>query len=116
MKTIEKHQHILSSLVRTNHISLQEEEPIIDFASTGAIGHLKIIVPLPQSLKTEEIQRLQKKKLKLEISLTKVKEKLKNPSFQKKAPKALIEKEKKHLDQMEKELATIIQKLNLLNN
>ena len=111
-KSIEKHLHILSSLVRIQDISLNPKALPEGFSSSASIHDLKIIIPLPQVLREKELQRLKKEKEKLMAQTASLQKQLSNPNFLEKAPQALVEKTKNTLLETEKKIQEISEKLS----
>lgn len=103
---------MISALVRTQQIHVQNREPTLKFACTGVYHSLKIILPLPDELLKQEISRLTKEKDKLIASSEKLRSQLANQDFVNKAPPQLIDKQKQQLGQMENELVEIENKLS----
>ena len=75
---------------------------------------MKIILPLPEELLTQELERLTKEKGKLIIALEKLRGQLTNEDFVSRAPAPLIEKHQQQLARGEKELEQISEKLESL--
>jgi len=111
---IDKNRNIISALIRTNSITMDQQEPDIGFASTGVIGHFKIKIPLPHDLLEKEKVRLGKEKDRLTSSLERIQKQLANEDFVSRAPEHLVNKQKQLLQQTEKELAEITTKLKIL--
>lgn len=114
-QTIQKNSGMISSLVRTETVSVQTADPIISFSCTGVCRGIKIIIPLPEELMKQEFSRLNKEKEKLGNSLEKLRGQLANPEFVSRAPPHLIEKQKEQLANNEKELHEIVKKLEAFN-
>lgn len=108
---IQAQKHILEALVRIQKLTFVTEEPQLAFASTGIVGNIKLIIPLPEEMLQAEKIRLEKESEKLKISATKMRLQLDNPSFVERAPPALIAKHKEQLAQTERELTEIESKL-----
>lgn len=111
---VQSYTHIIAALVRTQRIEVQTHEPSLGFACTGVYRSLKMILPLPEELLKQELQRLTKEKEKLTVSLEKLRGQLANPEFVNRAPAPLIEKQKQQLAQGEQELQEITRKLQAL--
>lgn len=108
---IHSNSRLISSLIRTQKIEVLTVEPKLGFTCTGVYHGVKIILPLPEELLKQELQRLEKEKEKLGTSLEKLKTQLANEEFVSKAPPQLIEKQRQQLAQGEKELEEIVNKL-----
>jgi valyl-tRNA synthetase len=110
-QTVQSNIHMIAALVRTQKIEVLTAEPKLGFTCTGVYHALKIILPLPEELLKQELQRLTKEQDKLNASLEKLRTQLANPDFVSRAPAQLIEKQQQQLAQGEKELEEISRKL-----
>lgn len=108
---IKSNIQMIAALVRTQKIEVLTAQPSLGFTCTGVYRSLKIILPLPEELLKQELQRLTKEKDKLAISLEKLRTQLSNADFVSRAPAQLIEKQQQQLAQGENELKEISQKL-----
>jgi valyl-tRNA synthetase len=108
---IDKHQHIIASLVRNHGIKLYSEEPKIPFSSTASVNGVTITIPLPAELLSQEKNRLTKELQKLQDNQQKLQTQLSNSEFTAKAPPQLIEKLTTQLKQTEADIAVISTKL-----
>lgn len=115
-QSVQENLHILAALVRTRDILFQTEEPPLRFASSGLCRSLKILLPLPEELFTQERSRLTKEQDKLSASVEKLRLQLANPAFVSKAPPALIEKQREQLMQGEKELQEVANRIAQTHN
>ncbi len=113
-QTVKANAKILNALTRTKKIDFYTAEPNVGFTSTGICNNLKIMIPLPEEMLKQEQSRLVKEKERLTLSLEKTRSQFANEEFVSKAPPQLIEKQKSSMQQMEKELTEISQKLTLL--
>lgn len=111
---LSNHLPIISALVRVQKIEMHKQNPTLGFASTGIAGNLKIMIPLPQEMLKQEFTRLTKEQERLRGTIEKTKQQFNNPDFVSKAPPQLIEKQKNFLQQSEKELEEIENKLREL--
>jgi valyl-tRNA synthetase len=112
--TIQQHPHFISALVKTQAIHFHTSEPPIGFTCTGVLNGLKIMLPLPKELLKQEQARLTKEQEKLKVAIERSRLQLANEDFVKRAPAALIDKQKHQLTQAEKELEDITIKLTQL--
>lgn len=112
---IQENTFIISALIKTQTISVQSKEPSLGFVSTGVYGAIKIMIPLPEQMIQQEIQRLNKEKEKLILSLHKVEQQLSNEDFVNKAPTALIQKLKQQFSQGNLELEEMAKKITSLH-
>jgi len=113
-KTVKEHSTLITALVRINHLKVNTQEPALGFCCTGVFHGLKIILPLPDELLKQEMNRLIKEKEKLTLSLEKLRTQLGNQEFVQRAPAALIEKQQQQLMQGEQEMEEIRIKLDSL--
>ena len=113
-QVVQKNIHMIRALIRTKKIELLTTEPVLEFSCTGVYHSLKIILPLPEELLTQELERLTKEKGKLIIALEKLRGQLTNEDFVSRAPAPLIEKHQQQLARGEKELEQISEKLESL--
>lgn len=105
---------IVAALVKVNKIEAHTSEPDTGFAGTGILDTLKIMIPLPEELLTQERTRLEKEFDRLNSTLDRTKKQLANQEFVANAPKELIEKQRKLQQQSEIEIAEIQNKLKQL--
>ena len=77
-------------------------------------GNLKLVIPIPDSLKAKEKARLEKEKEKLEKQLIFTKTKLANEDFKTKAPPAIVSQLEQQQSDLDKQLAAISQRLQIL--
>ncbi|GAM26809.1 hypothetical protein SAMD00019534_099840, partial [Acytostelium subglobosum LB1] len=111
LQFVQKHETILKALVRLETLQLMTTEKPLTFASTAVVGDLKLIIPLPLEMRERERTRLTKERDKLIEQQNTTRIQLGNRDFLAKAPPLLIDKLKTNLDQAEKELYLIGQKL-----
>ncbi|QVL56704.1 MAG: valine--tRNA ligase [Simkaniaceae bacterium] len=104
---IEKHQGIISSLVRIKELIFNPKETSSGFTSSALVKDLKIIIPLPEEFQERERERLVKEREKLEKQIASLKNQLSNPNFVERAPKELVEKTKATLAENEKKLSEL---------
>jgi valyl-tRNA synthetase len=109
---VQSNIHLIAALVRTQKIEVLTSNPKLGFTCTGAYHALKIILPLPEEMLKQELQRLSKERDKLSVSLEKLRTQLANIDFVSRAPAHLIEKQQQQLAQGERELEEILRKLH----
>ncbi len=114
LQVIEKNQVILKALVRLNKLHLSEKEEVFPFSSTAIVGDIKLIIPLPEEMRTKEKARLLKEQDKLIAQGNSARQQLSNPDFVAKAPPQLVSKLQTTLAQAEAELLEISQKIKIL--
>jgi len=113
MRTAKEHVHMIQALVKSKEIVFHTKEPSLGFASTGALGSIKLAIPLPDEMIAQEKVRLAKEKERLEVQIQRFEQQLSNNDFVANAPPQLVEKNRQQKSQAEQELATINQKLYL---
>lgn len=106
-QVVQHNLSMISALVRTEKVTIQTQEPTAGFCSSGTIRSLKIVLPLPEELREQEMARLIKEEEKLRNTASKIRTQLENPDFVNKAPPQFIEKQKEQLAQCERELQEI---------
>lgn len=109
-ESVEAHQNILTALTPTVKITFTHQEPP-SFGASALVGSLKLIIPIPESLKVKEKARLEKEKEKLEKLLESTRGKLSNEEFRSRAPKEVVEKLEHSMNQTEKQLDDVMDKL-----
>lgn len=111
-KTAYKHQAMLLALTPTSDILfLDSEKDLPTFGASALVGHLKLTIPIPDSFRAKEKARLEKEIAKLEKQKDANLAKLGNPDFCEKAPPALVQNLKETLAQIEKQIASMEEKL-----
>ncbi len=114
LQLIKENQNIIPSLLPTQNIFIDDKEPDEAFSSTGFVGSIKIIIPLPEELQKQEQARLEKEVLRIQGNVDKLKNKLSNVQFIERAPKELVDKQKQLLQDNENKLKEIEEKLAIL--
>lgn len=109
-KVVQENEMILTALTQTTQVTYSESEPA-SFGASALVSSLKLMIPIPESLKAREKARLEKEREKLEKGLEGTKAKLSNQEFRSKAPKQVVEKLEEALAQTQKQLADISDKL-----
>ncbi|MCA9485775.1 MAG: valine--tRNA ligase, partial [Nanoarchaeota archaeon] len=102
---LEKHQEIITSLVKIQNLHFNPKEMPSGFTSSISVQGFKIVIPLPESLQEKEKERLAKEKEKLEKQIASLKSRLSNPQFVEKAPQELVEQIRAQLKEAEDKLA-----------
>ena len=109
-KLAREHQSILLALTPTTEIFFDAKEPST-FGATAVVGHLKLLIPISESLKAKEAARLEKEREKLEKLALSTADKLANPDFRSRAPAEVVQKLEQTLAQTKKQLDDIASKL-----
>jgi valyl-tRNA synthetase len=107
------HQNILTALTPTAKITFTQEEPA-SFGASAIVGKIKLMIPIPESLRAKEKLRLQKEQEKLQKLLESTEAKLANEDFRARAPREVVEKLEQALTQTKKQLLEISSKLQSL--
>jgi valyl-tRNA synthetase len=107
----EGHQAILLALTPTARIECSVQEEQI-FGASALVGGVKLTIPIPESLRTRERNRLEKELEKAQKLLEGTRKKLQNEEFRSKAPKEVVEKLRATDQQTEAQINEILQKLN----
>lgn len=113
-KRVKEHENILTALTPTSKIIFTDKEPS-SFGANTLAGPLKLMIPIPESLKIREKARLEKEREKLEKLLDSTERKLANNEFRSKAPREVVEKLEEAFSQTKKQLSEVTAKLNLLS-
>jgi valyl-tRNA synthetase len=108
--TAEAHQNILTALTPTAKVTFTAQEPA-SFGASAIVGNLKLMIPIPESLRAKEKTRLEKEQEKLQKLLESTQIKLSNDDFRARAPREVVEKLEHTLAQTQKQLAEISLKL-----
>jgi valyl-tRNA synthetase len=108
---LRNHIDLLTALVRLNQVHFSNEEPAVEFASTAVIGEMKLLIPLPEQLQQQELQRLEKEQRRLVEAVERLRIRLSNSSFVDKAPAELVERSREELRQLEREKQQISEKI-----
>ncbi|MBX7067505.1 MAG: valine--tRNA ligase [Parachlamydiales bacterium] len=112
-KLVQENEMILTALTQTTQVTYTEKEPAA-FGASALVSSLKLMIPIPESLKMREKARLEKEREKLEKGLESTKAKLSNEEFRSKAPSHVVEKLEENLAQTQKQLSDIAEKLGQL--
>jgi len=111
-RTAIENQEMILALTPTNQIYfVKNETDLPSFGSSALVGQLKLSVPIPESFKAKEQDRLNKEREKLEKQRDGTKIKLSNPDFKAKAPAEIVRNLEQNLELAEKQLAEIEEKL-----
>jgi len=114
-KTAEEHQTILTALTPTAKITFTTQEPT-SFGASALVGKLKLMIPIPESMKAKEKARLEKEREKLDKLFESTQSKLANEEFRSRAPREVVEKLEQAQAQTQKQLSDIATKLQSFAN
>ncbi|NGX27337.1 MAG: hypothetical protein K940chlam6_01271, partial [Chlamydiae bacterium] len=111
---VQKNEGMLKALVRLDQITYGAKKAPEGFSASHIVKTLTLIIPLPEEMREKEHMRLKKQQEKLIQQQQQSRAKLGNENFVQKAPQEVVENLRTQLSQMEKQLADISQKLELL--
>ncbi|MGR9100388.1 MAG: valine--tRNA ligase [Gammaproteobacteria bacterium] len=112
LRYLESVHPFLCKLGRLEQISLLNPGNNAPESAIALVGNMKILIPMAGLIDKEvEIMRLEKEIQKIEKELPRIEGKLNNPSFNQRAPAAVIEKEKTRFDELQKSLDQLNEQL-----
>jgi len=107
-KYLDAQRHYLVALARAESIGWIVKGQEAPESATALIGHMKVLIPLGSLInKQAELERLSKEMEKIEKDLSRAKAKLANPDFVARAPKNVVERENRRVQQFETALANL---------
>lgn len=112
-RLIKKNITIISSLTATSEVIFPENPPT-EFGSMAMIDEIKLFIPIPESLKEKEKNRLTKEKEKLEKQLAALQNKLSNQEFKEKAPKEIVHQLEQNVTSLNTQIQEMILKLSCI--
>ncbi len=98
---------LLSALVRTSQVYVVTEMPVLPFHALTQVGHVTILVPLPEAKKAEERTRLMKEQQTAEEGLLRLSQLLKNPEFLAKANPDLVTKKQEEQARLQEQITRL---------
>lgn len=107
----EKNRRIIEALVRTDKVFFHGEEPELGQSSSASVAGIKILIPMPEQYLAKELARLEKQREKVSASIEKIERQLANSEFVARAPKELVEKQIKQLEEAKVALDEIQRRL-----
>jgi valyl-tRNA synthetase len=108
-----ENQSILTALTSTSHIEFTSHAKET-FGASALVGQLKLTIPIPESLKNREKQRLLKELEKAQKLLESTRSKLSNEEFRSRAPREVVEKLETAERQTAHQIAEMTSKLSHL--
>ena len=97
-KIIKQHEYLIKRTARVKEIKLMDQNESEPLSAAALHGKIKILVPLIDHIDiSDEIARLQKQATTLKNEILKSQKKLDNKGFQEKAPKSVVEEERKRI-------------------
>lgn len=110
---INSNKHIITSLVKINHLNLvSSHPPLFKESSISIMDDIEIAIPLPKDLQAKEHERLLKEKEKLSKEVALLHTKLSDKEFLQKAPKSIVSTFQSNLEKIKKQLEEINSKLD----
>ncbi len=98
LKQLHEMKNLLLALAKLSSLELLQENEKAPLSATGLAGHMEILIPMADLIDKEaEIARLNKEIAKIQQDFNRVEAKLANENFSKRAPTAVVEKEKQKL-------------------
>jgi valyl-tRNA synthetase len=104
----------LEALLNVKKLRLGEDAPKGAFSSTGVLQDLTLHVVLPEEMRAEEINRLEKELEKSTKEISSLEAKMKNENFVNKAPQEIVAKTRERLEQNLQEKERILEQLEKL--
>jgi len=104
MSVIAKNRHILFALTKIENITFCKKENLLPKGSKVFVKNVHLVMTMPKDLMKKEKIRLEKEREKLLCQKNQLKKRLSIKEFLEKAPKAVVEKMKNNLDEIEKKL------------
>jgi valyl-tRNA synthetase len=114
---IEENSQFLSKLANLESITFLNSAKEAPFCATALAGELEILVPLGDLIDVDsELSRLDREIRKISMEITKLAAKLDNNKFIDNAPSAIVEKEKKKLDESQQTLFQLKRKHDAISD
>lgn len=113
-KLLEEQSAFLTSLTNIKTLEVLTEAEAPAFAATGVAGPVVVYVELPEELRKQEIERLQKELTRIAGERERLDAKLSNEAFAGKAPAQVVAKEREKLDKLVQEQDQLESKLGAL--
>ncbi|MFL2495596.1 MAG: valine--tRNA ligase [Porticoccaceae bacterium] len=114
---IEENSQFLSKLANLESVTFLNSAKEAPFCATALAGELEILVPLGDLIDVDsELSRLDREIRKISIEITKLAAKLDNNKFIVNAPSAIVEKEKKKLDESQQTLLQLKRKHDAISD
>jgi valyl-tRNA synthetase len=113
LSVAQENKSVILALTSTTNITFTHEDTSI-LGASHIVGHLKLTIPISESLKLKEKERLVKELAKAQELLKSTQAKLSNEGFRAKAPAEVVEKLVQAEDQTTRQIAEMTQKLEKL--
>ena len=112
LKQLDEMKNLLFSLAKLSSLDILKENEKAPMSATGLAGNMEILIPMADLIdKDAEIARLNKEIGKIQQDFSRVEAKLANENFTKRAPEAVVAKEKQKLKENEIALEKLQQQL-----
>ncbi|MDD5497566.1 MAG: valine--tRNA ligase [Atribacterota bacterium] len=116
-KLLEENLLYIKNLAHLNYIHIGSDLEKPECSATGVLEDIEIFVPLENVIDIKaEIERLEKKLLKIEKEITLINKKLKNVDFIQKAPVNVIDKEKEKMKELVDIRDKIVKNINTIQS
>jgi len=116
-KLLEENLLYIKNLAHLNYIHIGSDLEKPECSATGVLEDIEIFVPLENVIDIKaEIERLEKKLLKIEKEITLINKKLKNVDFIQKAPVDVIDKEKEKMKELVDIRDKIVKNINTIQS
>jgi valyl-tRNA synthetase len=115
LRCLETHGHFVQRLARLADVEVLEQGAEPPPAATALLGSMRILVPLGGLIDVAaEIERLTRQQQRLSADMAKSEKKLANTNFVDNAPAAVVEKERRRVDEARAALAKIGEQLEFM--
>ncbi len=112
-----RHEHLLTHVGRIEQITILESGKEPPQSATALLGNMKILVPMAGLIDVEaECARLSRKRQKSLTDRMKSENKLGNPKFVNNAPEAVVDKERRRIDDLRIEIEQLDTQLEKLES
>jgi len=112
-KRLEECLHYLKSLARIESVTVLDTEEQAPESATALVDDMKVLIPMAGLIdKQEETSRLNKEIDKLNKDIQRLEAKLSNENFTSRAPEAVVEKERKKLDEQSRAMQNLKDQLD----
>ena len=116
-RLLEDYRALLTFLIKPEELTMLDKDASLPVSSTQLVGEMQLLVPMRDLIdKQLEIPRLQKEIDRLSKEQKRAEAKISNPDFVKKAPKAVVQKEKDKLEDISSALDKLQQQKTRIEN
>jgi valyl-tRNA synthetase len=114
---LNSNQQFLMSLAKLEAINWLQADEEAPMSATSLVGHMELLIPMSDLIdKDAEAARLNREIEKQAKELGKISGKLNNPKFVDKAPEAVVEKERKKLNELQTSVNKLEEQLAKINS